>query len=109
MKTISLAIVLTIVITTSAMAGNVYGTITDAGKALGKGVKLEITCGTNKYEGETDEKGGFKLFVKDEGKCVLKLSYQNQTPTVEVNSFEGSVQYDLILDKQGTQYTLKRK
>ena len=42
-------------------------------------------------------------------KCALKLSYQGQTPSIEINSYDGSVQYDLILEKQGNQYTLKRK
>ena len=45
----------------------------------------------------------------DKGKCILKVFYQGQMPSMEVNSYDGSVQYDLILEKQGAQYTLKRK
>ena len=92
-----------------AFAGNVYGTITEAGKGIAAGSKIEIACGADKYNTETDANGGFKVFVKDQGKCELKLSYQGQTPTFEINSFEGSVQYDLVLEKKGTQYTLRRK
>ncbi len=92
-----------------AFAGNVYGTITEAGKGIGQGSKMEITCGADKYNTETDANGGFKVFVKDQGKCELKLAYQGQTPTFEINSFEGTVQYDLVLEKKGTQYTLRRK
>src|SRR5690348_16382478 len=91
-----------------AVAGNVYGTISENGKAVGA-AKIEITCGADKYNAETDPNGGFKVFVKDQGKCDLKLAYQGQTPSFEINSFEGSVQYDLVLEKKGTQYTLKRK
>jgi hypothetical protein len=40
---------------------------------------------------------------------MLKVSYQGQSPSFEVSSYEGSVQYDLILEKQGGQYILKRK
>ena len=47
--------------------------------------------------------------MADKGKCSLKVHYQNQMPSLEVTSFESSVQYDLILEKQGTQYTLRRK
>ena len=40
---------------------------------------------------------------------MLRVTYQGQTPEFEINSFDGSVQYELILEKQGNQYTLKRK
>ena len=107
---IAILVVLIIVIASGiAIAGNVYGTITEAGKGIGQGSKIEITCGADKYNTETDANGGFKVFVKDQGKCELKLTYQGQTPTFEINSFEGSVQYDLVLEKKGTQYTLRRK
>ena len=92
-----------------AVAGNVYGSITEGGKPIGQGVKLEVLCGTNKYAAETDANGGFKLFVPDKGKCTLKVSYQGQAPSFEISSYEGSVQYDLILEKQNGQYALKRK
>jgi hypothetical protein len=45
----------------------------------------------------------------DKGKCALKVYYQGQTPSFEVNSYDNAVQYDLVLEKQGAQYTLKRK
>jgi hypothetical protein len=104
-------LVILAVLTTSgiALAGNIYGTITESGKGIAQGSKIEITCGADKYNTETDANGGFKVFVKDQGKCELKLAYQGQTPTFEINSFEGSVQYDLVLEKKGTQYTLRRK
>jgi hypothetical protein len=109
MKIAILVVLIMIVASGIAIAGNVYGTITEAGKGIGQGSKIEITCGADKYNTETDGNGGFKVFVKDQGKCELKLTYQGQTPTFEINSFEGSVQYDLVLEKKGTQYTLRRK
>lgn len=92
-----------------AVAGNIYGSVTEGGKPVAQGTKLEVTCGANKYGAETDGNGAFKLFAKDTGKCMLKVSYQGQSPTFEINSYEGSVQYDLVLEKQGGQYILKRK
>ena len=107
---IAILVVLIIIIGSGiALAGNVYGTITEAGKGISQGSKIAITCGADKYNTETDANGGFKVFVKDQGKCELKLTYQGQTPTFEINSFEGSVQYDLVLEKKGTEYTLRRK
>jgi hypothetical protein len=92
-----------------AFAGKIYGSITEAGKPVAQGVKVEVTCGTNKYDAQTDAYGAFNLFATDKGKCVLKVLYQGQMPSIEISSYDGSVQYDLILEKQGTQYTLKRK
>ena len=109
MKIVLTSIVLILLAAAAALAGNVYGSVTENGKPVAQGVKLEVTCAGNKYNTETDANGAFKLFVKDQGKCSLAVAYQGQSPTMDINSFEGSVQYDLILEKQGAQYTLKRK
>lgn len=109
MKIAMMVFVVMFVSAAVGLAGNVYGTITEGGKGIGQGSKIEITCGADKFNTETDANGGFKVFVKDQGKCELKLTYQGQSPTFEINSFEGSVQYDLLLEKKGTQYTLRRK
>jgi hypothetical protein len=109
MKIVLTSIVLILLAVQAAFAGNVYGSVTENGKPVAQGVKLEVTCGGNKYNTETDANGTFKLFVKDQGKCALVVAYQGQSPTMDINSFEGPVQYDLILEKQGAQYTLKRK
>ena len=108
MNRICMVMALILAVTSSALAGNVYGTITEDGKPVG-GTKLEVACGENKHPAATDANGAFKLFVPDKGKCLLKVTYQGQTPSFEINSYDGSVQYDFILEKQGGQYTLKRK
>ena len=92
-----------------AFAGKIYGSITEAGKPVASGVKVEVTCGGKSYAAQTDAYGSFKVFVPDKGKCMLKVFYQGQTPSFEINSYEGAAQYDLILENTGGQYTLKRK
>jgi len=92
-----------------SFAGKIYGSISEGGKALPKDVKVEVTCGANNFMAATDATGNYSVFVADKGKCSLKVHYQNQMPSLEVTSFESSVQYDLILEKQGAQYTLRRK
>ena len=94
---------------TRAFGGKIYGSITEGGKPVAQGVKVGVACGSNNYEAQTDTYGAFNLFAMDKGKCVLKVFYQGQMPSIEINSYDGSVQYDLILEKQGAQYTLKRK
>ena len=109
MKRASLVVLLILGLSALAFAGKIYGSITEAGKPVAQGVKVEVTCGGNNYAAQTDAYGSFKLFVPDKGKCTLKVYYQGQTPSLEINSYEGSVQYDLILEKTGAQYTLRRK
>jgi hypothetical protein len=92
-----------------SFAGKVYGTISDGGKALPKDVKVEVTCGTNSFTANTDATGTYSIFVADKGKCSLKVHYQNQMPVLDITSFENSVQYDLVVEKQGTKLTLRRK
>src|SRR5262245_46652834 len=93
MNRLVIAVALILTMTSAAVAGNVYGSITEGGKPIAQGVKIEVACGPNKYSAETDASGAYKLFVKDQGKCALHVAYQGQTPSFEINSFEGSVQY----------------
>ena len=109
MKVAIMVAVAILCFTVVGLAGNVYGTLTEGGKPVAQGIKLEVACGDNKHPAQTDANGGFKLFVPEKGKCMLRVTYQGQTPEFEINSYDGSVQYELILEKQGNQYTLKRK
>jgi hypothetical protein len=106
---IFLSLLLALGFAANAFAGKIYGSVTEGGKPVAQGVKVEVVCGANTYAGQTDAYGAFNVFAKDNGKCQLKVTYQNQAPSIEVNSYDGSVQYDLVLEKQGGQYTLKRK
>src|SRR5262245_14742181 len=109
MKVQSIFLILVLGFTAPAFAGKIYGSITEGGKPVAQGVKVQVSCGSNNYEAQTDAYGAINLFAMDKGKCVLKVIYQGQMPSIEINSYDGSVQYDLILEKQGAQYTLKRK
>ena len=104
-------LILSLVCTFAApsFAGKIYGSISEGGKAVPKDVKIEVTCGANNFMATTDATGNYSVFVADKGKCSLKVHYQNQMPSLEITSFESSVQYDLTLEKQGAQYTLRRK
>ena len=109
MKHASMLLFVILIFSSFAVAGKIYGSVSEGGKPVAPGVKVEVTCGANNYAAQTDAYGSFKLFVPDKGKCSLKVNYHGQTPSFEINSYEGSVQYDLILEKSGAQYTLRRK
>src|SRR5262245_52868605 len=55
----------------AAFAGEMYGTITEGGKAVGEGVAVEAQCGSNSYAVKTDKSGTFHLALKESGKCRL--------------------------------------
>src|ERR1041384_6089216 len=109
MRRATLFLLLTLGLATSSFAGKIAGTITEGGKPIARGAKIEVVCAAKTYPAETDAYGGYSLVAPEQGKCTLKLNYQGQVPTFEINSYEGSVQYDLVLEKQDGKYTLKRK
>ena len=110
MKRIPLILLLVLGLATWSFAGRIYGGITEGGKPVAKGTKIDVTCAGAAHSAETDANGAFSMMVPQQGKCSLKVTYQGQSPTFEVTSYEGSVQYDLILEKGADgKYTLKRK
>ena len=108
-KAICIFLLSLLIFAADAFAGKIYGSITEGGKPVAQGTKVEVACGADTYTAQTDAYGAFNLFAMAKGKCVLKVSYQGQTPTIEISSYDNAVQFDLILEKQGNQYTLKRK
>jgi hypothetical protein len=93
----------------AAMAGEVYGTITDAGKPVPAGVKVEVTAGGNTYTGETDKFGTYHVFAKEKGKCTLTVYYKDQKPSASIFSYEKATRYDWTVETEDGKLTLKRK
>ena len=114
----ALVVLLSCVIPGSAFAGRVFGDIKLAGKPLAAGVavKIERVTGDEKKPtlvaadaGATDQYGSYKLMVKDPGKCLLTITYEKQTASLEVFSYKEATRYDLILEKADGKLTLRRK
>ncbi len=48
--------------------------------------------------------------MKEEGKCILTVNIDKQSPTLEVFSYANATRYDLVLEKgKDGKYGLKRK
>jgi hypothetical protein len=92
-----------------ALAGEIYGTITDSGKPVAAGIKVEIATAANKYTGETDKTGDYHVFVSDKGKAALTVSYKDQKPFTSVFSYDKSTRYDWDIIIVDGKMTLKRK
>ena len=90
-------------------AGELFGTVKEEGKALPKGVKVEVVSLLKTYSTETDNYGSYRLYIPEKGKCTLKLIHKKQTPTLDIFSYEKSTRYDLLLETKDGKLTLRRK
>src|SRR5512147_2005278 len=63
------------------LAGEIFGTLREGGKAVAKGVKVDIVTPKKTYTTATDAYGSYRLYVAEKGKCVLNVYYKNQTPS----------------------------
>ena len=108
MKTLMLLVFL-LLTATLAWAGEIYGTITDAGKPIPAGVKVEVAVGGNNYAGETDKFGTYHVAATEKGKGTLKVYYKNQTPAADVFSYDKATRYDWTVEDAGGKLSLKRK
>jgi len=107
MKALMLSAVLLVLGPALATAGEIYGTIKEAGKPVTEGLKVEVTCAGTTAATVTDKFGAYRVFAQDEGKCTLALSIGDQKPSIEIHSFEDSARYNLLLEKKGDTYELR--
>lgn len=71
---------------------------------------LKISAPGNKsYDGATDKFGAYRISIREKGKCTFNLTYRNQTVPTDVHSSDTSVRYDLVLEKDGGRFALRRK
>ncbi len=92
-----------------AVAGEIFGTITDAGKPLPEGTKIEVTVAGKSFTGATDKLGTYHVQASEKGKGTLTVYYKNQKPAADIFSFEKATRYDYIVETADGKLTLKRK
>ena len=103
-------VLLTLFLTAScAMAGEVYGTITEGGKPVPKGLKVDISVSGKVQTVETDKFGSYRIFIKEKGKGMLTVHFKDQSPSVELFSYDKSTRYDWILETKDGKLSLRRK
>ena len=109
MKSMNILVLALVLVATRAVAGEVYGTINDAGKPVAEGLKVEISVSGKVYNGETDKFGSYRVFVKEKGKCTLTVHVKDQSPSAELFSYGKSSRYDWILETKEGKLSLRRK
>ena len=113
MKTIAILLLLIMLLPAFAFAGEIYGSIKEGKRPIGKGVKVEIIAVSSgrRYVTKTDKYSSYRLYVRERGRCILKVYYKKQSPPpqIQVYSYKGPVRYDLVLEKKKGKYILRRK
>ena len=107
MRKVFLAMLCLAISCTTALAGEIYGTVKEGGKPIKAGTKVEVKCAKGSYSAETDKLGSYRVFVPEQGKCTLSVKSSDSTPQMTVNSFEDSARYNLVLDKKDGKSSLR--
>ena len=86
--------------------GEIRGNVKQAGQPVPH-AQIEIAKDGNNYASTTDQSGFFRVFVPKPGPCMVTVLMKNgQTASANLNSFDRSVQYDLMLVGEPGHYNL---
>ncbi|MBE0568445.1 MAG: hypothetical protein IH577_02060 [Deltaproteobacteria bacterium] len=102
-----LALICLAISCTTALAGEIYGTIKESGKPVKAGTKVEVKCAKGSYSAETDKLGSYRLFLPEQGKCTLSVKSGDASPQLTVHSFEDSARYNLLIEKKDGKPSLR--
>jgi len=107
MRKVFLAILCLAISCTTALAGEIYGTVKEGGKPIKAGTKVEVKCAKGSYSAETDKLGSYRLFAPEQGKCTLSVKSGDGAPQMTVTLFEDSARYNLVLEKKDGKASLR--
>jgi len=93
------------------MAGEIYGTIEDAGKPVPADVEVKVTIGgAENLTVKTDKFGAYRVVASGKGKGTLSVVYKNSSSEpAEIISFDKATRYDWTIGTVDGKITLKRK
>jgi len=110
MRTIPLALLALTVSAISSFGGEIYGTIKEGERPVGKGVAIEIkTNADHPYPAVTDEFGNYRVIVPEVGRFPITVRFNEQSVTGYVQSYWSPVRFDWVLERIGERYSLKRQ
>ena len=93
-----------------ALAGEVYGRITDGASSVGDAATVSVACGGKSYPARsTDKSGSYHIVVGVTGKCTLTVAYKGQSADLPIVSYETESQVDLVLETKDGKLTARRK
>ena len=93
----------------SAIAAEVYGTVSEGGRPVGEGVTLAIACGGKTANATTDKTGSYHLDAPATGKCGLTITIKGESATLEVAAYDEGAQVDVVLERKDGRLSARRK
>jgi hypothetical protein len=100
----------TVVATTAAQAGEIYGRLTERSRPIAEGTTVKATCPGFSAEVRTDRFGFYRLFIAPVGACDVVVTAGNQSSArFGIRSQRGSVRYDFELDRRTSPPRLVRR
>src|SRR6266498_3959369 len=113
MNTTRIALLVLIVCLARSFGGEIYSTIKEGGRPVGRGVKVEITRGTEGapgYSADTDNFGNYRVIVPEIGRFVIAIQFKGKkTNPSEIQSYPTPVRFDWVLERTGETYSLRRQ
>ena len=94
---------------TAAMAGEIYGTISEAGKPIVAGIKVEVAIVGKTYSGDTDKFGTYHIAVAEKGKGTLTATYKDQKLSADIFIYDKATRYDWTVETVDGKMMIKRK
>jgi hypothetical protein len=91
---------LIICLSSTAVAGQVYGTIFLNNQPL-SGVPVTLSCPGEETGNSTDSSGVYRLYVKTTGSCTLILEPRGRNARGSLYSYDRPTEYDFDLVDQG--------
>ena len=92
-----------------SFGGQVFGTLTEGGKAVASGVEVVVDCSGEIVKAKTDSFGAYRVNVQKTGRCTFTLAYKGQNPSATVPSLGEPVSADFELQVKDGKYTLVRR
>jgi len=83
-----------------AVAGDIFGTITEADKPVAN-APVQVTIAGKPYSGATDGGGSYRVFVPETGKATLTVTAGGRAHSIDVFSSERAARYDLVIGPDG--------
>ena len=95
--------------TAAARGAEVFGTISEGGKALPAGTAVKLDCGAGSVSGVTDQFGSYSLKSPSSGDCSLTLTYKGSSASLKVTLYEKPSRYDLVVRQETGKLAIARK
>ena len=109
MRKVAIAVAVCMLWAAAARGAEIFGTISEGGKALPAGTVVKLDCGAGSVSGVTDQFGSYSLKSQSSGDCSLTLTYKGSSASLKVTLYEKPSRYDLVVRQEAGKLAIARK